>query len=77
MLMHHVQLVLQNRFGEFYGKKVEVSDENYLKLLEMVKNFYVSGGFELTLDDGTFCVFPPDVVKDSILKVLKIEGDYV
>jgi hypothetical protein len=71
--MHNIQLVLHNKFGDFYGKKVEITDENYQKLLEMVKNFYVSGGFELTLEDGTFCVFPPNVVQDSILKVLKVE----
>ena len=38
----------------------------------MVKGFYVSGGFELTLEDETFAVFPPDVVKESILQLVKI-----
>jgi hypothetical protein len=67
-----IQLVLQNKFGEFKGKKVNLSEENYLKLLEMVKHFYDSG-FELTLEDESFAVFPPDIVQQSILKVVKIE----
>lgn len=67
-----IQLVLQNKFGEFKGKKVNITQENYLKLLEMVKRFYDSG-FELTLEDDSFVVFPPDIVQQSILKVVKIE----
>ena len=54
-----VQVVLQNSFGEFSGKKVELSEEHYQKLLAMVKNFYIDGGFELTLEDDSFVVFPP------------------
>ena len=68
-----IQLVLKNSYGEFYGKKVDLSEENYKELLTMVKGFYVNGGFELTLEDGTFVVFPPDVVKLSILQVNKLE----
>lgn len=67
-----VQLELINRFGSFTGKKVDLDDDSYRKLLDMVKVFYVSGGFELTLEDDTFVVFPPDIVKCSILKVMKI-----
>ena len=68
-----IQLLLQNKYGEFLGQRAELSKENYQQLLEMVKGFYLNGGFELTLEDGTFVVFPPEVVKDSILKVIKIE----
>lgn len=68
-----VQVVLQNTFGEFSGKKVELSEEHYQKLLAMVKNFYIDGGFELTLEDDSFVVFPPEVVKVSILRVNKLE----
>lgn len=67
-----VQLELINRFGSFTGKKVDLDDDSYRKLLDMVKVFYVSGGFELTLEDDTFVVFTPDIVKCSILKVMKI-----
>jgi hypothetical protein len=67
-----IQLVLTNKFGEFKGRKAEITEENYQKLVEMVKTFYVNGGFELTLEDESFVVFPPDVVKESILQIVKI-----
>ena len=66
-----VQVQLENRFGSFSGKKVELDDNSYKKLLDMVKTFYMSGGFELTLEDDTFVVFPLDIVKETILKVIK------
>jgi hypothetical protein len=66
-----VRLVLINNLGEFVGKSVSMSEENYNKLLNMVKNFYNSG-FELNLEDGSFVVFPPEIVSKSILKVVKI-----
>jgi hypothetical protein len=37
----------------------------------------MNDGFELTLEDGTFVVFPPEIVKQSILKVVKLNEDYV
>lgn len=67
-----IQLVLTNKFGEFKGRKAEITEDNYQKLVEMVKAFYVSGGFELTLENDTFVVFPPEVVKESILQLVKI-----
>ena len=67
-----IQLVLTNKFGEFKGRRVDITDDNYQKLVEMVKTFYVSGGFELTLEDESFVVFAPDVVKNSILQLVKI-----
>ncbi len=73
-----IKLVLVNTYGEFVGRKAELSVENYNDLLAMVKTFYMNDGFELTLEDGTFVVFSPDIVKQSILKVVKVneELDY-
>jgi hypothetical protein len=67
-----IQLILKNKFGEFKGRRVDISEENYDKLVEMVKSFYNNGGFELTLEDESFVVFPPDIVKESILQLVKI-----
>jgi hypothetical protein len=71
--MIDIKIVLVNKYGEFVGRKATLSEESYKGLLEMVKTFYVNGGFELTLEDDSFVVFPPEVVKESILKVVKIE----
>jgi hypothetical protein len=70
--MLEVQLVLINQYGEFKGRIVNLSIEEYGRLQEMSKNFYM-GGFELTLEDGSFMVFAPEIVKNSILKLEKKE----
>jgi hypothetical protein len=70
-----IKLVLVNKYGEFVGRKAELSTENYNDLLTMVKTFYMNDGFELTLEDGTFVVFPTDIVKESILKVVKVDEE--
>jgi len=70
-----VQIVLINHFGEFVGKKSILSNEQYKNLLQMSKGFYTGGGFELTCDDGTFVVFPPEIVRQSILQVKKIKKE--
>ena len=73
MNYYEIQIVITTKYGEFRGKKAVMSEDKYSGLLEITKNFYVSGGFELTLEDGGFIVLPPDVVQDSILKVEKIK----
>lgn len=70
-----IKLVLINKYGEFVGKTVELSSQNYNDLLAMVKTFYMNDGFELTLEDGSFVVFPTDIVKESILKVVKVSEE--
>ena len=64
-----IQLVLINDFGEFRGKKAILNEEQYKNVLKMAKEFHMNSGFELTLEDGTFVIFPADVVQKSILKV--------
>jgi hypothetical protein len=68
--MAEVQIIIINKFGEFKGKFVRMCEEDINKLLDMSKKFYITGGFELTCEDGSFLVFSPDVVKDSILRVV-------
>ena len=70
-----IQIIISTKYGEFYGKKAVMSEEKYFGLLEIAKNFYNSGGFELTLDDGGFIVLPPEVVQQSILRVQKNKLD--
>lgn len=63
-----VQLTLRNEFGEFIGRKFTIDEESYKKFIDMSKKYYL-GGFELTLEDGTFCVFSPELVKKSMLTI--------
>lgn len=70
-----IQIVLTNNFGEFIGKKATLDESQYGNLLSMCKSFYNDGGFELTLEDGTFVIFPPEIVRQSILQVKKIKKE--
>jgi len=70
-MIYDVQLVLRNSFGEFAGKWATIDEEKLNVLIEMSKTFYVSGGFELTCEDDTFIVFPPEIVSKSILIINK------
>lgn len=76
--MFEIQVIIENRFGQFRGRKVVVDNEQLIKIKENSKSFYQSG-FELTCDDGSFIVFPPEIVKESMLKIdiKKIEKEDV
>lgn len=67
-----VQIVIKSEYGEFRGEKVTVNQEQYDNIASLSKNFYM-GGFEMTLEDGTFIVISPDVIKKSILLIEKQE----
>lgn len=65
-----VQMILITDYGEFVGRKVTISVEQYHNFVKMSKNYYNSG-FELTCEDGSYMVFSPEVVAKSILKIKK------
>jgi hypothetical protein len=68
---YEVQLVLRNKYGEFVGKKAYITEEQYNGLIKMSKTFYASGGFELTCEDESYAIFPPNIVEESILIINK------
>lgn len=67
-----IQMVVINDYGEFHGVKAQLSKFHCDNIIKMSKTFYHNGGFELTCEDGSFIVFPPDVVQKSILKINRI-----
>lgn len=68
---YEVQLVLKNKYGTFIGKKAILSYDNLESLISMSKTFYSTGGFELTCEDGSYAIFPPNIVQESILIINK------
>ena len=68
--IYEIRLVLRTEFGEFNGRKVLISQENYDSVVKMSKSYH-QAGFELTLENGDFVIFSPDVVKKSILTIKK------
>jgi len=70
-MMYEVYLVVKNRLGEYIGKKAIIDQDSYNALVEMAKVFYSTGGFELTCEDDSFVIFPPEIVKESVLIINK------
>ena len=68
-----VQIVIKNNeYGEFRGEKVQCTIEQYSNIMELSKGFYLSG-FEMMLENGSFLVLPPEIVRKSILLIEKEE----
>jgi len=63
-----IQYIAINEYGEFKGEIMIVNNEQCSTIIELSKNFY-EGGFELNCDDGSFMVFPPEIVRKSVLKI--------
>lgn len=74
--MYKVRIILISKYGEYIGKQVNVDLNGLNKIKNMSMGFYNSGGFELDCEDGSFVVFPPEIVKDSVVKleIIKIEN---
>jgi len=70
-----IQIEIINKFGNFKGKYLSVTIQQYTLMTEMSKGFYQTG-FEMETEDG-FLIIPPDIVKDSILKINIINKDDV
>ena len=68
-----VQTIVINKYGIFTGEVMELTTDQYEKMIELSKNFYSTGGFEMNLEEGGFAIFPPDIVSDSILKITKTD----
>jgi hypothetical protein len=70
-----IQIILENDLGKYCSEKMEITKEQYKELIEVSKNFYSdNNGFELWIENG-FMVFPPEIVKKSILTLNILEED--
>lgn len=63
-----IQIQITTRYGTYLGEILKVTSEQYGAIIEMSKSFYETG-FEMSTEDGGFVIIPPDIVKDSILKI--------
>lgn len=71
-----VQMLIKNILGDFSSEKMpDVTQEQYLELVEISKKFYLNdNGFEMWLEDG-FLIVPPEITKSSILVINILEYD--
>jgi hypothetical protein len=63
-----IQIELLTNFGNFKSEISEIEDEKIEQLKEMSKGYFRTG-LELDLEDGSFAIFSPEVIKNSILKI--------
>jgi hypothetical protein len=75
--MTEIQIVIINSLGEFRARKLQVTDNELSEITKVAQKFYTAAGFELNLEDGSFIVFSPGIIQNSILKINKktIEED--
>jgi len=66
-----IQLCLKTSFGQFDGEILEVDEDRYEKIKNASTSFFLNG-FEMTLEDGSFVVIPPEIVRKSILLINKV-----
>lgn len=66
-----IVLTIKNKLGEYKSKPIEVNTEDYENIVELSKQFYLSG-YEMETENG-FVVIPPEVIKESILLIEKNE----
>ena len=66
--MKTIQIELITTFGTFKGeiRSIEVSR---LEDLKQLSKKYFETGLELDLEDGSFAIFSPEVIKNLIFKI--------
>jgi hypothetical protein len=68
--MIQIQIEILTTFGTFKSKKIILNDDKVEEFQNMSREYYRTG-LELDLEDGSFIIFPPDIVKNSIFKINK------
>lgn len=70
-----VEFVINNYLGEFHSEEMEIDHDEYKKLLEVSKSYYLEDtAFEMWLKNG-FMLIPPEIKKKSILTINIIKDD--
>ena len=74
-----ISIEIHTKIGIYKGEHLTVNEEQYAGLLTLSKEFYKQGdqgvGFETRLDDGSFCVIAPEILKDSVMILRKIKKE--
>lgn len=63
-----IQIELITDFGIFKSQLSEIEDDKLEEFKQLSKNYYKTG-LELDLEDGSFAIFTPDIIKKSIFKI--------
>jgi len=68
-----VQFILITEFGDFTSILMPIIGEEEFEMIKEKSQNYWETGFEMTLEDGGYIIFTPEVTKKSILKISRYE----
>jgi hypothetical protein len=63
-----IQISIINDLGTFRGEVMEVTDDQYVQIKKLSKDYYTNG-FEMTTESGGFMIIPPEIIKKSLLTI--------
>ena len=63
-----IQISIINDLGTFRGEAMEVTDDQYVQIKKLSKDYYTNG-FEMTTESGGFMIIPPEIIKKSLLTI--------
>ena len=63
-----IQISIINDLGTFRGESMEVTDDQYVQIKKLSKDYYTNG-FEMTTESGGFMIIPPEIIKKSLLTI--------
>ena len=66
--MNKIQISIINDLGTFKGEVMEVTDDQYVQIKKLSKDYYTNG-FEMTTESGGFMIIPPEIIKKSLLTI--------
>lgn len=66
--MVKIQIEIINRLGSFKSDIREINESNLQEFKNISRDFYKSG-LEIDLEDGSFVVFSPLIISESIFKI--------
>lgn len=64
---------VKNEIGSFKGDILTGTKEMYQSLLTQLSKFHTENGYEMILEDGSYFVIGPEVLKKSVMIVHIIE----
>jgi hypothetical protein len=68
--MVKIQIEIFTTFGNFKSKEIILELSKIDEFQNMSREYYKTG-LELDLEDDSFIIFPPEVIKNSIFKINK------
>jgi hypothetical protein len=66
--MNKIQISIISDLGTFKGEIMDVTDDQYVQIKKLTKDYYTNG-FEMTTESGGFMIIPPEIIKKSLLSI--------